>query len=126
MINFKVKNKKYDQKFNLIVKLRKEMEVMEQEELKKMLPAVQAKYMNKCYKTKNSFGPDEYWWLYYKVVDVTTKGLKAHQFEKCANGEYRFKLQETYEFEPGEDWLEITVEVYETEKRKLLEELKRT
>ena len=80
------------------------------------------KHVGKCYRYRNSSGPDDHWWLYMKAIGTDGRYLVTFAFEKClSNNEWRIKHGGTDLFLSG--YSEITEGEFNKQWAKCLAEL---
>lgn len=65
-----------------------------------------SKYVGKCFKQKNSYGDGDFWFIYYKVIELNKKDLFVsgnnvsgccicNSFEKTSYDEYKIMKKDT-------------------------------
>ena len=53
--------------------------------------------VGKCFKYRNSYGSDENWWLYKKILSISDRAwLNAFMFQKTSRGNWEIHFNETY------------------------------
>lgn len=103
--------------------------LIDRKEKRDLIPLAKS-YLGKCFKYRNSAGASyAKWWLYVKVVKV--KGLTIYfiSFQKTSLGKIEFEVNNTTiiwkDIEPfDDDYIEITKEEFEDERKVLLQEIK--
>ena len=83
-----------------------------------------ASLIGKCLRYRNSYGHDEGWWLYCKVLRAEDGDLVVHRFETTSNGEIRIE-PEKREYTVGrtDGWKPIPTEDFDQAWQKLMSSL---
>jgi hypothetical protein len=90
-------------------------EELRQKLLDKDLPALQKKWMGKCFKYHNSYScttDEDKWWVYAKITRVTdAHEFEATEFQDDKQGEMHLR---TNRYFSSDGWISITEEEYQS------------
>lgn len=102
-------------------------ELIGTKEKRDLIPLVKS-FRGRCFKYRNSAGGADRWWLYLKVIKTRGTMLHCITFQKTSYKQIEFNTERKAlmwrDIKPFSDYVEITKEDFEEERKKLLQEIK--